>query len=463
MKNSLHKKLLLGLLVIEIAVGPGVFINKVLAAETPTSNSLSAVIKPQIAISNLTNTGDNIKANVNNNSQSNTSVQNNNQANVNQSVAATANTGYNQASRNISIGGNAGMINTGNAAVNVQGVVDANNNTSSVDGTGNGTTSESYGTNTGDHVTTSNSSSATRTTAVQNGNKTTINQSANTSANTEGNVADRNISIGGQAGGITTGSASSNTNFLVTGNGSVTLIGGDSNGNGPGSGASIVRNLGSNNNNAFISQSCGLSTCFANTGDNTSNRGISRGGDAGVINTGDAQVNVLMYAIANQNRTGVNGANGSSSSQSDVVNTGDTVNTDNSASNQNATTVHNSNNATINQQVNADANTGRNTADRNISIGGNAGIINTGNAGVNVLMIADVNSNTTGILGNGIGSNYMVSGLGFVNTGYNSQAHSSNNSQNTNSVFNVNFADTVQNVMQWVNTGLNHAASNIGN
>lgn len=430
MKQITYRKFIITLLILQVVFTPGILIKKVFATDTSTKNSLTNLIQqqasqntiaiqPQVSSLNISNTGDIVKASLNNTSNSQTTVQNNNSATVNQTVDASANTGYNEASRNISIGGNAGIINTGNAGVNVVGVVNANNSATGISGADKTSTTDSYVTNTGNRLSTATSSDSKQTTSILNNNKTIINQTANTSANTGGNVADRNISVGGQAGVITTGNASTNTNFLVTGNGAVTLVGGDSNGNGPGSGASIVLSntgdksrfgsyLAENNlftvnnyNNSYVNQSCGtsndsglllgLSGCSANTGNNSSNRGIARGGDAGAIQTGDAQVNVLMYAKANENNTAMNAGTGMPAAQSRVVNTGNNVDTNTSSTFQNANNINNSNNAQVDQYVNANANTGWNTANRNISIGGNAGTIKTGNAGVNVFMIADMN------------------------------------------------------------------------
>lgn len=355
------------------------------------------------------NTGDVVAIDSDSKSTDNLKVSNTNSASVDQKINALADTGNNEASRNISIGGNAGIINTGDAAVNVVGVVSANDSLTGASSNGTSGNSESFITNTGDSLRTDSDSNSQKTTIVQNTNTSIINQIANTSANTGNNVADRNISIGGSSGVITTGNASTSTNFLVAANGAVALVGGENDGNGPGSGASIVvANTGSRTNFGFgldekqlvevdstnyaqIDQSCGItntSGCFANTGNNTSNRGIARGGDAGVITTSDATVNVGFNASANRSSVGVATAEDPNLSDLYLVNTGDKVNTHGDSQSIKSTIVNSQNIAEVDQSANASAITGSNTANRNIAIGGDAGIISTGNATVNVFAYA---------------------------------------------------------------------------
>src|SRR5690606_17457735 len=85
------------------------------------------------------NTGDNADVDQSQESATEVQVENNNTAVVNQVVNAEANTGNNEASRSISFGGDAGVINTGDATVNTNATVNANNSTTSVGvGSGNG-------------------------------------------------------------------------------------------------------------------------------------------------------------------------------------------------------------------------------------------------------------------------------------------------------------------------------------
>ncbi len=396
-------------------------------ANSITEQANNEITQGSSASTEVTNTGDNVDVNTSSESNTEINVDNQNDANINQEVTAVANTGDNEASRNISIGGDAGMITTGDASVNVNGQVNANNNETVISGGQGGGGASSDVVNTGNDLDVSTTSTSNTLTMVNNDNTTTINQVTDAYANTGGNVADRNISIGGNAGVINTGNASTNVNYLVTANGNVTLIGGVSNGNGPGSGASIIlTNTGddsrfttrsttnnfivvTNENRALISQTCGIpedalpplvetASCFANTGDNTADRNIGVDSDAGVITTGDAQVNVLMAAFANGNFTSIMFDDPAfNNSNSDVVNAGDDVNVTTESTNNTDIDVDNNNQANVNQRVNAEANTGRNTANRNISLGGNAGVITTGNAEVNVEMLVNVNENVTKI------------------------------------------------------------------
>lgn len=440
--------------------------------------------------SNVTNTGDNVNTSSNSNTSSTTGVTNQNSATINQTANSSANTGDNEASRNIAIGGNAGMITTGNATTNTVGVVNANTNATAVSGSQGGAANSSDITNTGNNATTSSNSSSTAKTYVVNGNAVTINQTANSTANTGNNKADRNISIGGQAGVITTGAANSNTDFLIAANGSVALIGGNSNGNGPGSGASIVllntggnghfnteadtlrSTLANNHNTAAINQSCGgamdqmlgFSGCSANTGGNSADRGIARGGSAGVINTADATVNVTMVAAANKNATQINGGAGTGAgTKTDVLNTGDNTGVSTSANSSNTTGVGNSNAGAVNQTVNAIADTGHNHANRNIAIGGDAGVIHTGNATVNTVMVADVNSNNTQVSAPlAPAAAESSNGLGIVNTGNNSTFNAQAHTNTVTEIQNNNLLEAFQAVLGWVNTGFNGASANIG-
>lgn len=460
---------------------------------TQEASQATSNIYPSSGSSNTTNvvnSGDSVNTDTNSNTESTTAVNNNNEANVSQAVTADANTGYNEASRNIAIGGNAGVIVTGDAAVNVFGVVGANSNNTSVAGGGGGSGNTTTVTNTGNSLSTATNANSQTLTAVNNNNTTVINQVTSASANTGGNIADRNISIGGAAGVILTGNASVNVNYLVTANGSIALIGGDGNGSGPGSGASIViLNTGdnsrfanrtntqhylivSNENRALVSQSCGLplnnpgllvdaATCYANTGGNNASNNIAFGGNAGAIRTNDATVNVVMDATVNSNKTAVGGS-GPGAGDPTVINTGDNVEVTADSNQLSSTQVDNINTARINQNVRASANTGYNTANRNISIGGNAGLIQTGQATVNVLLLADANRNRTDISTNfGFGTAPGLS-TSVVNTGDNTSIHTSTNSTHTIAVNNHNWLDILQSVFAFANTGHNRADRNIG-
>ena len=397
------------------------------AEEMPTKEQLTQQItqqaKTQVAEgfsesnnqTEVVNTGNSADVQQSNTSKSDLTVTNQNDATVTQTSTAEANTGGNEASRNISIGGDAGVINTGNATTNTTGVVSANNNTTAVSqGSGSGGSGTSV-TNTGNGATTSSSSNSKTSVLAANNGTATIVQAGTAKATTGNNKADRNISIGGNAGVITTGAANANMSYLVAANNNKTaVIVGGSGENGPGSGASIyVINTGNNggftsqnssllraqvanNNQATVTQSCGnqAMSCSANTGNNTANRGIAFGGDAGVINTGNAVVNVQLFAQVNKNTTGIGiGGSGVLGGVLGVVNTGDTTQVSQNQSAETDVHVANNNQARVTQTASGYANTGNNTANRNISFGGDAGVINTGDATVNVVMVADVNSN----------------------------------------------------------------------
>lgn len=390
---------------------------RVKASENTVSNDLENQIIVQAhqqtgLSSTLLNTGDNATANTTQTDTTNTSVSSDNNAHVNQTVNADANTGYNSASRNISIGGNAGMITTGDATVNTIGVVQANGTNTNVENNPNDRSTDNSLLNTGDSSSFSNSNESNSYALVHNGNTVYVNQSANATANTGNNLADRNISVGGTAGVINTGNASTNTSFLVAANGNVTLVGGENNGNGPGSGASIaIANTGDNShfnrvnsnsdfislqnlNNATVNQSC---NCQAITGGNSSNRGIAVGGSSGVITTQDATINAYLAANLNRNNTQLYYLPDGSPITNAIFNTGDNVSQQSNTNDNSQTHIQSSNNADLNQTVNAVADTGHNTADRNISIGGDAGIITTGDALINAYMLAELNKNSNNV------------------------------------------------------------------
>ena len=452
---------------------------------------------PQEQSTQTLNTGANATENSQTGSTTQSAVDNNNSAAVNQEINAKANTGNNEASRNISFGGNAGIIVTGNAGVLTNAKTDTNSNTTSIGySSGSGNTSDGT-TNTGNGLTKSTSSQNTKLTMVNNNNQTVINQGSQTEATTGNNKADGNISIGGSAGVIFTGSAYTSTNFLTTTNGNVVLIGGETNGNGPGSGASIVLlNTGDNNdfalrvmrqrsttvrntNSALISQSCGAgqALCMANTGYNTSNRNIGLAGSAGVIQTGDALVYVDMKADTNSNETTISTGTTGAGSNTNIANTGNNTTTTASTSDSNYAHVENANTSTINQKVHAYANTGHNQANRNISFGGDAGVIFTGDAAVIVNLEAQANENSATLkqeTSNPIASETESDPIyrpcpnshqstEIVNTGSNFDTDTSAESTTQTNVINTNKAVLSQQIAGKVNTGYNSTDKNIGN
>lgn len=464
--------------------------SKTSAINADTSAATQTTVTPPVAQTNLINSGNNTNDNNSSNSNNQTGVDNQNNTSVNQNVNADANTGNNTANGNISIGGSgAGIIMTGDATVNTTGTVNGGTNTTAIGGSSSDGGAGSNVLNSGNGLSTTTSSNATSYTAVNNGNTTIINQGANVSANTGGNHADGNIAIGGGPSGlILTGNASTSTSFLVTGGGNVTLIGGNGT-NGPGDGASIIlANSGNNShfstqsnsahytivtnsNRAILSQTCGypigkdqllvdMGSCMANTGGNTANGNIGIGHDAGVIVTGDARVDVNMTADANHNNTVISGGGNTSGANSDIVNSGNNVGVNSNANSSNSIGVNNNNNATVNQTVNARANTGNNTANGNISFGGVAGFIKTGNATVNVSMTANLNSNNTTI--NSGSGDSATAQTNIITTGNNLNDNTNSNTVNNTSVNNNNNLSVWQLIVSFVNTGLNSALGNIG-
>jgi LPXTG-motif cell wall-anchored protein len=421
------------------------------------------------------NTGDNVKLNTSNDQSSTTSVTNNNDATINQTVNGSANTGNNTANRNISIGGNAGSIQTGNASVNGSASASGNSNYTAISGSCQNVVSNVDVYNTGDNLDHNSGTSNTCNTSVTNNNNTTINQVVNGSATTGGNQAERNIAIGGgSAGQIVSGNA--NVGSLVTsqGNQNVVIIGGQSSNGGPGSGANIyILNTGDNadlssryryatttsvtNNNTFSSTQ--EVNANADTGHNTADRNINANGDAGVIKTGDAVVNTSLSAQGNKNTTLISGSGGSATTNVNIVNTGDNLHSNTDTSVNNTTTVTNNNTATINQTVNASANTGYNQANRNIAFGGDAGVIETGDAIVNTSVKAAANENVTVISG---AEGHADSNVNVINTGDHADISANSSETNTVAVVNNNVANVNQQVNVDANTGNNEANRNIG-
>lgn len=364
------------------------------------------------------NSGDNNNSSVTNASDSDVSATTTNEADVSQTVTAQANTGYNEASRNISIGGNAGIINTGNAIVNTNALVDVNTIETGVFLSNPGQPLSPAYVLTGDNNTDTTTQNSNQTIITRGKNNAVVAQTTHATATTGDNIADRNISLGGNAGVINTGDAGVITNYLIAANQAVMIIGGESDGDGPGSGASIIstgensRYTSSSSRNsqlqlstastASVNQSCGsfsvsnlsgaANPCQAITGYNTADRNINRNGDAGVINTGDAILSVLLTTAVNDTQTEVTKPQGSASLASNVVSTGDNNSVDSHITDTTSASVSQNQQAQINQTTTAIADTGHNTANRNISFGGDAGVITTGNAEIYTRFAALANS-----------------------------------------------------------------------
>lgn len=158
-----------------------------------------------------------------------------------------------------------------------------------------------------------------------------------------------------------------------------------------------------------------------------------------------------------------------------IVNSGDnaTVNTDTYQTS--SVNVNNTNTASVDQNVNASANTGNNTADKNISTGGTGTSITTGAAGVSTALSVAANSNTTAIGGVNPASANMTD---VTNTGDKANVNTSTTTNTSVLVNNTNSAEVSQSCGGGVgpslltldfqlggcnaNTGHNSANSNIG-
>lgn len=384
-------------------------------AQTPVPSDLSQQIVDQA----LQNTGNSATTNSSNTTNTNTTATTNNDATIIQAVNASANTGHNEANRNISIGGNAGVITTGDALINVTNSASVNSTATGINNSAGDASSDANLYNTDKNLTHDNSVSATNTKTIRGHNNAVISQVVNGVATTGDNVAERNISLGGNAGVIATGNAGIAANYLVAANQGVALVGGTNEGNGPGNGASIVAlNTGdsgryttstsrlnstalSTYNNSSLFQSCGTeqTTCTAITGDNTADRNISKNGDAGVVTTGNAVVSLHFLTDFNNSRIGAVQSSLTPQNQTQVDTTGDNLLFNTNTSSSNTTTATTQQNATANQAVTATADTGHNTANRNISFGGNAGVITTGNALITVYLSALANGGLTQLVG----------------------------------------------------------------
>lgn len=422
------------LLLIVLCAVEGVFGSKVFAVENTPSNPMRATLIPQVQdqisanVLHLFSTGDTLASEQTTTNEHLTNVSLDDEATINQTVEAVANTGYNQANRNISIGGNAGIIQTGNAVITTQTSVEANETHGSLSTEPNATSTDSQPnslvTTTGSGST-SNLTNTHQTTLLGAGEKNTqINQTTAASATTGHNEADRNIAIGGGAAGvIQSGMAGIQSNYLVTANNTVALIGGESETGGPGSGASILRTTTGNHSNFLtnlgdeqttatttqsasdITQGCGIHSpseltqspvCRAMTGGNQSNRGINRNGDAGVIETGNAVVNLNLTTVANPTYQSLktSSTEGENPPPSTILNTGAANHFSQLMHTAQQTILNQSNTATVSQQVTAVTDTGHNRADRNISFGGDAGVIRTGHALITAFLEAVVNPTT---------------------------------------------------------------------
>jgi hypothetical protein len=278
----------------------------------------------------LTNTGDDVYLSGFGGDSTNVSVVNANQANVSQSSNSNANTGHNDANRNIGDvslqTGNAGVSNVFGTQVNGNQVaislLGANNSSDSLDVV-----------NTGDNVSvscdgnsglvllfTQNSNCGDETNIeVVNANSASISQSTSSNVNTGYNDANRNIGLDGAGTDLSTGTAAVANVFSAQANGNVVGINGTGLFNGSsdvtevtntgdyfsvvGPGTSVETNVTVVNANTVSgSQS---SNSNANTGENDTNRNIALSGNGTSLDSGNAGFTSAFLFGANWNWTGI--------------------------------------------------------------------------------------------------------------------------------------------------------------
>lgn len=285
----------------------------------------------------ITNTGDDLDADISSETNNSTTVQNTNTADVDQGVMVRANTGNNTANGNIAFNGDAGVITTGDALVVTSLETEVNSNQTLISETApasdSGTTTDIV--NTGNNLDVDVSNEANTTTTVTNFNNANVNQNVNAVANTGHNTANHNI---GQSS-MTTGDVTITTELITNANNNYTFIV-DSNVNGLELFTQFVEAFLGMDWEDLISSSAGQD---------------SAGNSVAIVNTGD---NATVLAEQVQNR--------------EVV-------------------VNNTNNAIVNQNVNVQANTGHNTCDANI---GDCRIT-TGDATIWTQLVANLNNNFT--------------------------------------------------------------------
>ncbi len=262
-----------------------------------------------------------------------------------------------------------------------------------------------------------------------------------------------------------------------------------------------------NNNNLVLNNDV---TLYANTGDNTSNKNMG----AGNITTGDANVASNIINFLNNNI--VSGAKWLLSTvnifgdmSGDIIlprladssgcgcpadlsaaNIGNGADSTNSANNSasNSTLVNGVNNATVGNNLNLDANTGGNTADKNMGDSS----ISTGGTNVDSKLVTVANTNAVGdgdtwwlvlvnnqgqwtgkIVGANDGDTIAGSGLEFgvgpdgtiqaLNSGNGADSTNTANNSTTNSttINNTNNATINNNINIKANTGKNDASENM--
>lgn len=381
---------------------------KLVAELTTAAMVVSMVASPALGTttngSEVVNTGD--KNTVVNNTNTTTSVvvSNNNTMQVSQTSVSNANTGDNQAYRNIG----STTVDTGNATTNTAQGVTGNTNATQVSmPTTTGGTNLGSVLNTGDKNKVVNNVNTNTAVVVTNNNDAYVKQKSVSDSNTGDNKAYRNAG----STTVSTGDAENNTAQGVNVNHNATVVGGawvsplSAGGNASefvntGDKNTVVNNVNNNtavvvtNNNSLGAFQFALSN--ANTGDNKAYRNTG----STTVDTGDAKSNVSQGVWGNTNATSVAmdvmplGVNLSS-----TTNTGNYNKHYNNLNTNTATIVGNNNNAGVWQFGLNSADAGYNYAYRNAS----SSTVSTGNAETGYSSSVQVNGNVTSVGGSWLG------------------------------------------------------------
>lgn len=213
-----------------------------------------------------------------------------------------------------------------------------------------------------------------------------------------------------------------------------------------------------NRNDATVNQSA---DAHISTGGNSSDRNISFGGPAGGVVSGNAMFGAAFGASANDTATLINvPTQRSGSGTLDIINTGDHVGARTDSSNVTDVSVNNNNSAWIDQAATMHANTGGNTAERNIG----GGSVHSGNVGFAADFSANANKNLTALSIGGVGSYFPAqrNSLGLINTGDRVNASSNESNRHSVSISNWNELWLNQSAKTHVSTGKNNADRGIG-
>lgn len=292
------------------------------------------------------------------------------------------------------------------------------------------------------------------TTVVNQTNNANVNNNVTSNASTGGNNA--NFNTGGNTT-ISTGNATTNTtvtnvlnsnqaevNCCQSGNTTVNISG-----NGAYSDNGVQLNQGTvtavnQSNNANVNNNVDAN---AKTGGNDAYK--NTGGDVSIV-TGNAKSNVSVSTVANVNSARVSSNHGGSNPSASFIISGNGAGSDNyiTADLAKTTTVGQSNNANVSNDVDADAKTGGN--DANFNTGGDV-MIDTGNATVNADVDNSVNFNFADV---DCGCVWDVTAK-ISGNGADASSHHYKHHNHADNIITLNL-DSVQAVGQGNNAGLNN-------